>query len=95
MWPVTYIHCSQAWYYKSMGNIYDGSIVAPNVSAPGFEPGDIVSATLNIVERTGLPFPSPIHLLSACDCCLSVCNVDHVPAYRLIKFFCATVPTSA
>jgi len=42
----------QAWYYRSIGNVYDGSRVAPNLVAPGFEPGDIITATVNFEDRT-------------------------------------------
>mmetsp|Transcript_7485 Transcript_7485/g.14617 ORF Transcript_7485/g.14617 Transcript_7485/m.14617 type:complete len:390 (+) Transcript_7485:132-1301(+) len=42
----------QAWYYRSVGNVYDGSRVAANLVAPGFEPGDVITATVNFEDRT-------------------------------------------
>lgn len=40
------------WYYRNFGNVWCGSQSAPETSAPGFAPGDVVTAILNVNAGT-------------------------------------------
>lgn len=42
----------KAWYYRNLGNVYSGSRCAQSGTAPGFEPGDVVTATVNLNDGT-------------------------------------------
>jgi len=42
----------RAWYYRSLGNVYNGPRMAADGFAPGFEPMDVITAVVNINEGT-------------------------------------------
>eukprot|EP00960_Hanusia_phi_P039822 754068-Hanusia_phi.AAC.2 len=42
----------KAWYYSSLGNVYDGNRSDPGTSYPSFDQGDIVVAIVNINGNT-------------------------------------------